>query len=72
MGVLKEKVKDLLGEWWTGLSLVLGSCLKVSGCESGQWGEVKGWAVPRSRKISLTSGHYGWCQMSIVGGGREF
>ena len=32
----------------------------------------KGWAVPRHRRVSLTTSHGGWCQVSTVRGGREF
>ena len=30
----------------------------------------KGQTVPRYRRVSLTTGHCGWCQVSIVHGGR--
>ena len=32
----------------------------------------KGQAVPRHRRVSLTTGHCGWCQMCIVRHRREF
>ena len=35
-------------------------------------GLSKGPGVLRYRKVSVTTGHYGWHQMSIVRDGREF
>ena len=46
----------------------------ASGFQSVSWdnGSGKGWAVPRCKRGGLTTGLCGWCQVSVVGGGREF
>ena len=46
----------------------------ASGFQDVSWDNVfsKGQAVPRYRRVSLTTGHGGWRQVSTVGGGRQF
>ena len=69
---LKEKSRGLWGDRG-GVSLLFFQA-GASGFQEVSWdyGLGKGWAVPRYRRVSLTTGHCGWRQVSIVMGGREF